>query len=120
MKQMKLVLLALLPMVCLVSLPSAAFAGCNKASNYVNYNGLSGWANRIANANNADVRTAYANSTCLITAGEHSGGTQPPGAASTNHVTVVLKKTATIKKQTCHIFKKAPSYTGTYFPATCQ
>ncbi|WP_417805798.1 hypothetical protein [Thalassospira lucentensis] len=120
MKQMKLALFALMPLVCLIALPNVASAGCNKAQNYVNYNGLAGWANRIANANNVDVRTAYANSTCLITAGEHPGGTQPAGAASTNHVTVVLKKTATMSKQTCHIFKKAPSYTGTYFPATCQ
>lgn len=116
----KLAFLALAPMVCFVVLSNAASAKCNKAPNYINYNGLSGWDNRIANANDVNVRTAYSNGTCLITAGEHRGGTQPAGAASTNHVVVVLKKTATMKKQTCHIFKKAPSNKGVYYPATCN
>lgn len=120
MKQMKRVLLALAPVMCFAAFPNAAFARCNKAPNYVNYKGLAGWDTRIANADDADIRTSYANGTCLITAGEHPGGATPHGAASNNHVTVILKKTPTISKQTCHVFKKDPQNQGTYYPATCS
>lgn len=98
----------------LLSAPS--FADCIHAKNYVPHSGLKGWKTRVANSENADLRAAFANGTCIFIQGAHPGGATPEKALDDLHITVKIAPNT----PSCHVFRLKPGYpAGTGFPTTC-
>ncbi|HEV3106814.1 MAG TPA: hypothetical protein VGZ01_14100, partial [Trinickia sp.] len=92
-------------------LAGQAYAACDKANDYEEEGGLSGWPTRVENSADATLRAAYANGTCKYIKGAHRGGSIPDGAPDDLHVTVRRNGVS------CHVFKK--SSTAQYYPTTC-
>lgn len=111
---MKTLILGALASIGLFALTDASFAACTFAKNYQAEGGLSGWTTRVENSDDATLRTAYANGTCVYIKGQHDGGMAPAGTPSNQHVTV------SNGVKTCHVFKKSSTNRNQYFPTTCM
>ncbi len=116
MKMKKAILVATFGGIFIAFSASPSFAACSIGNNYQALGGLKGWNTRIENSENAALRTGYANGTCILIKGAHTGGTIPANALDSLHVTVAPKSGATA----CHVFRKKSTAIPTDgFPTTC-